>query len=66
MICLVTSIFISITIDGLTSFLASTSYETHVNASIIVKVLSGISFHEMSENLSNLKDTLEFSWFLVC
>ena len=39
-------------------FLASKTYEMHVNASIKVKVLGGVSFHVMAENWKHLKDTL--------
>ena len=44
-------IFISMTLDCVTSYSGSKSYEIHVNASITVKVLRGISFYVMAENL---------------
>ena len=45
-------------------FLASKTYEIHVNASITVKALGGISFHVMAKNWKHLKDTLAFSCFM--
>ena len=51
--------------DGVTSFLASKTYEIHLNASITVQVFGGISFRVMEENWQHPKDTLAFS-FLVC
>ena len=35
-------------------------HEIHVNASMTVKILGGISFHVMAENWKHLKDTLAF------
>ena len=61
-----TSGFIFITLDGVTSFSRVKIHEIHLNASITVKVLGGISFHVMAENWKQLKDTLAFSSFLVC
>ena len=42
-------------LDGV---LASKTYEIHVNAIFIVKVLGGITSHEMAENWKYLKNTL--------
>ena len=47
-------------------FLASKTYEIHVNAPITVKDLGGISIHVMAENWQLLKDTLAFSAFFLC
>ena len=47
-------------------FLASRTYEIHVNASIAVKVHGGISFLAMAENWKHLKDILAFSSFFMC
>ena len=44
----------------------SQTLEIHVNATIKVKILGGISFHVMAENWKHLKDILAFSSFLVC
>ena len=46
--------------DGVTSFLASKTYEIHLNASITVQVFGGISFRVMEENWQHPKA------FLVC
>ena len=54
------------TLDCETSFIASNLYDIHVNASITVKVLGGISFHVIAKNWKHLKDTLAFASFLVC
>ena len=44
---LLTSVFISTTLDGVTSFfLMSTTEEMHVNVSVIVKTVSGISLFD--------------------
>ena len=59
-----TSVFISITLDGVTSFFALKTNEIHVNASITVKVLGGISFHVMAD-WENLKDKLAFLPFFT-
>ena len=45
-------------------FLASQTFEIHVNASITVKLFGEISFHVMVENWKHLKDTLVISSFL--
>ena len=60
----VTSIFISMTLDGVTSFSRIKTYEIHANASI-TKLLAGF-LHVMAENWINLKDTTAFTSFLVC
>ena len=49
------------TIDGVTFFSASTTYEVHVNTCIPVKVVGGVSFHVMAENWKNLKGAFAFS-----
>ena len=59
-----TSDFISITLDGVTSFSASKTHEIDVNAPITVKVLGRISFHAMAENWKHLKDTFALSSYL--
>ena len=46
-------------------FLASKTYEIHVNASVTDKDLGGISIHVMAEHWQLLKDTLSSSSFLV-
>ena len=51
------------TLDGVTSFSRIRNLEIHVNASVTVKVLAGISFHVMAEIWKHLKDTLAFSSF---
>ena len=66
LICLVTSIFISTTLDGLTSFFRIKNLRKTCDTSITVKDLGGISVHVMAENWQLLKDTLAFSSFLVC
>ena len=54
------------TLDNVTSFsFAPGTYEMHVDNSITVKVLCGISFHVMAENWK-YKNILEFFMFLVC
>ena len=54
------------TLDGVTSFSRIRKiYEINVNASIAVKVLSGIYFHVMTELWKHVKDTLAFSLFIV-
>ena len=65
MIFFVTSIFISMTLDGVTSFSPLKTYEIHVNASITVKVVGVISLCN-GGNWKNLKATTAFSSFLVC
>ena len=65
-ICLVTSVFISITCYGVMSFSGIKKYEIHVNAFISVKVLGMNSFHVMAENWKYVKGTLAFlSYFCV-
>ena len=54
------------TVDSVKSFSRIKSYKIHVNGSITVKVLGGISFHVMAKNGIHLNDTVEFSSFLVC
>ena len=44
--------FISMTLDGVTSFLASKTHEILVNTSITVKVFGGISLYIMAEKLA--------------
>ena len=44
-------------------FLASKTNEIHVNTSITVKVLGGISFHIMAANMKHQKDTHAFPMF---
>ena len=66
LICLVTSVFIFTTLDGLTSFSRIKNLRKTCDASITVKDLGGISIHVMAENWQLLKDTLAFSPFLVC
>ena len=66
LIGLMKSIVVSMTLDCVSCFLASKTYEIHVNASITDKVIGGISFHVIGENLKHLKDTLEFTSFLEC
>ena len=44
--------FISMTLDGVTSFLASKTHKILVNASITVKVFGGISFYIMAGKLA--------------
>ena len=65
MIYLVTAAFISMTLDGVT-LSRTKSYEIHVNVSITIKVLGGVSFHVTVINWQQLKDTLGFSSFLGC
>ena len=62
--CLVTSVFISMSLDGV--HITSFSRIIHVNTSITIKVLGEISFRVMEENWQHLKDTLAFSSLLVC
>ena len=50
LICLVTSVFISMLLNGVTLFFRIKTYKMCVNASITVKVLGAISFHVMAEN----------------
>ena len=50
LICLVTSVFISTTLDGLTSFSRIKNLRKTCDASITVKDLGGISIHVMAEN----------------
>ena len=65
-ICSVTSILVSITLDAVTWFFShKKTQEIHVNASITVKVLGGISFHVPVKNWKHLKHTLAFLKFLV-
>ena len=59
-ICLGTSVFISMTLDGGTIFPSIKTYEIHVNASITVGALGGISFYIMAEIWKHLKNTLAF------
>ena len=60
---LMTSIFISMTLDGVTSFSRIKTYEIHVNASIIVKYVGGIS----SCNGGKLeKSEGYYCFFVVC
>ena len=66
LICLVTSIFISTTLYGLTSFSRIKNLRKTCDASITFKDLGGISVHVMAENWQLLKDTLAFASFLVC
>ena len=53
-----TSVFISKTLDGLTSFSRIKNLRKTCDDSITVKDLGGISIHEMAENWQLLKDTL--------
>ena len=53
------------TSDGAMSFLASKAYEKHVNPSIKVKDIGGISVH-VAENWKHLKDSFAFSSFRRC
>ena len=53
-------------LDGVTLFSHIKTYEIHVNASITVKELGGISVHVVAVNWQLLKDTLAFSSFLGC
>ena len=46
--------------------IASKTYEMHVNASVTVQVLGGISFHVMAKNWKHLKDSLAFVSSLEC
>ena len=66
LVCLVPSIFIPLTLDGVIRFLSSKAYETYVNSSVTVKVLEGLAFRVMEANWQHLIDTLAFSLFLVC
>ena len=59
------SVFIFITLEGVTSFSRIKNFDIHVNAAITVKALSVISFHIMAENWKHLKGTLAFISFLV-
>ena len=63
---LVTSISISMMLDGVTSFSRTKILQKHVNASVTVKVLDGISCHVMPENWQHLNRKLAFSSVLVC
>ena len=65
-IFLVTSISISMMLDGVTSFSRIKILQKHVNASVTVKVLDGISCHVMAENWQHLNRKLAFSSVLVC
>ena len=60
-----TSIFISMTLDGVTLF-SRIKNEIHVKACITVKIVGGI-FYVMAENWKNLKvRTAFFIVFFVC
>ena len=48
------------------NIISQKSYEIHVNVSITIKVLGGVSFHVTVINWQQLKDTLGFSSFLGC
>ena len=60
---LMTSIFISMTLDGEMSF--SRIKNLHVNASMAVKILGGICVHALAKIWKHLKDTLAFLSFIV-
>ena len=47
-------------------FLGSKTYGIHVNASITVKVLGGISVNVIAGKWQYLKDTFAFLSFLLC
>ena len=51
-------------LDGVTSFSRIKNLQKHVNASVTVKVLDGISCHVMAENWQHLNRKLAFSRFL--
>ena len=63
---LVTSVSISMMLDGVTSFSRIKILQKHVNASVTVKVLDGISCHVVAENWQHLNRKLAFSSVLVC
>ena len=65
-ICLVTSVFISITLDGVTSFSCIKSLGDTCKYLYYSQVYGGISFRVMAENWKHLKDTVAFSSFLAC
>ena len=64
LICLVRSILISITLNGVTSF-SRIKNLGNTGECPTVNVLGGISFHVMAENWKHLKDTLPFHFFSV-
>ena len=53
-------------LDGVTSFSRIKILQKHVNASVTVKVLDGVSCHVMAENWQHLKrkENLPFRRFL--
>ena len=51
-------------LHGVTSFSRIKTFEIHVNAFSKSKVISGISFHVMEQNLKYLEDILAFRRFL--
>ena len=53
-------------LDGVTSFSRIKILQKHVNASVTVKVLDGISCHVVAENWQHLNRKLAFSSVLVC
>ena len=62
----VTSVSISMMLDRVTFSRIKILQKKHVNASVTVKVLGGISCQVMAENWQHLKRKLAFSSVLVC